>query len=114
MIVGMSVDATVTRLSQFTARVKAAWDDPRLPSLALPVHTVKIGRARHCDCVVNDPTVSRVHAAIRHEDGHWWVRDLRSYNGTCVNGSLIADEVEVHPGDRVSLGAATLRLAPPL
>jgi pSer/pThr/pTyr-binding forkhead associated (FHA) protein len=110
----MSVDATVTRLSEFTARVRAAWDEPRTPCLALPVHTVKIGRARHCDCVVNDLTVSRVHAAIRYDDGHWWLRDLRSRNGTSINGCWIADEVEVRPGDRLSLGAATFQLAPPL
>ena len=109
----MTVDA-VTRLSDLTLRIKAAWRLPRLPRLALPVHTVKIGRARHCDCIVNDPTVSRVHAALRYEDGHWWLRDLRSTNGTSLNGCWIADEVEVRPGDHLSLGAATFQLAPPL
>jgi pSer/pThr/pTyr-binding forkhead associated (FHA) protein len=111
----MSVEATITRMSRLAARVEWAWHEPRLPRLALPVRTVvKVGRARHCDCVVSDPTVSRVHASLRHEDGHWWVRDLRSTNGTSVNGCLIADEVEVAPGDVVSFGAGTFRLAEPL
>jgi pSer/pThr/pTyr-binding forkhead associated (FHA) protein len=111
----MSVDAAITRLSRLTARVEAAWHVPRLPRLALPERAVvKVGRARHCDCVVNDPTVSRVHAALRYEDGRWWLRDLRSSNGTCVNGCLIADEVEVRPGDVVTLGAGSFQLAEPL
>jgi len=39
--------------------------------------------------------------------------DLRSTNGTRVNGSRVLDEVEVSPGDRVSFGALTYRLTPP-
>jgi hypothetical protein len=110
----MSLDA-VTRLSDLTLRLQAAWRQPRLPCLALPSRTlVKLDRARHCDCVVNAPTVSRVHAALRYDGGHWWLRDLRSTNGTCVNGCWIADEVEVRPGDRVSFGGETFLLAPPL
>ena len=112
----MSVDATVARVSRFSARVQSAWYEPRTPCLALPTRAVvKVGRARHCDCVINEPTISRVHAALRYDgDGHWWLQDLRSTNGTAVNGCWIADEVQVRPGDRVSFGAGTFRLAEPL
>ncbi len=72
-----------------------------------------VGRARDCDCVLSDQTVSRQHAALRHEDGAWFLRDLRSANGTRVNGSRVLDEVEVRPGDRVTFGAMTYRLGPP-
>jgi pSer/pThr/pTyr-binding forkhead associated (FHA) protein len=97
------------------ARLESAWWEPRLPRLALPAGSkvTLLGRARDCDCVLNDDTVSRQHAALRHEDGSWFLRDLRSSNGTRVNGSRVLDEVEVRPGDRVMFGAMSYRLAPP-
>jgi S1-C subfamily serine protease len=48
--------------------------------------------------------VSTKHAEIRVVDGRCTLRDLGSTNGTFVNGVRIADEFELHPGDRVSFG----------
>jgi hypothetical protein len=84
--------------------------------LALPAEpgTFVFGRARGSDCVLADPTVSRTHAWLRHSSGRgWWLRDLASSNGTWVNGRRVVEEVEVRPGDRVSFGGVTYRLAPP-
>jgi pSer/pThr/pTyr-binding forkhead associated (FHA) protein len=72
-----------------------------------------LGRAPDCDCVLSDETVSRQHAALRHHEGFWFLRDLRSTNGTRVNGSRVLDEVEVRPGDRVTFGALAYRLTAP-
>ena len=49
------------------------------------------------------PTVSRQHAVVAIAEGRWTVRDLRSTNGTYVNGDQLA-EGESRPianGDRV-------------
>jgi FHA domain/Domain of unknown function (DUF1707) len=100
-------------LSWWTARLRGAWRQPRTPQLVLPLReSVVLGRSRACGCILCDSTVSRRHASIRHDDGAWWLRDLGSTNGTYVNGWRIVDEVEVRPGDEVSFGAATYRLAP--
>jgi hypothetical protein len=101
--------------SQSTERVRAAWQQPRLPALALPVSGgVVLGRARRCDCVLNDSAVSRRHALLQRIDGRWWLRDLGSMNGTYVNGLRVIDEVEVRAGDHITFGATTYRLTPPL
>jgi pSer/pThr/pTyr-binding forkhead associated (FHA) protein len=63
--------------------------------------------------VLSDDTVSRRHASLRCGDGAWFIRDLQSANGTRLNGWRVLDEVEVHPGDRVSFGALVYRLGPP-
>jgi pSer/pThr/pTyr-binding forkhead associated (FHA) protein len=34
--------------------------------------------------------VSRIHARIRHDEQGWWIEDLKSSNGTWVNGRRIA------------------------
>jgi FHA domain/Domain of unknown function (DUF1707) len=101
--------------STLTADVRAAWDRPRVPTLALPAAEapVALGRSRTCDCVLADPSVSRRHAELRREGGRWLLRDLGSRNGTRVNGARLLDEAEVGPGDRVSFGDARFRLGEP-
>jgi len=100
--------------SRLSADVEAAWQRPRVPVLALPAAAgalVILGRARECDCVVPEPSVSRRHASLRRDGERWLLRDLGSRNGTRVNGLRVVEETEVRPGDRVSLGEVRYRLA---
>jgi hypothetical protein len=106
--------AAVEWLSGLQADLEAAWSRPRVPSLALPRATgtrMLVGRAPNCDCVVPDDCVSRRHAQVWNDGGHWWLRDLGSSNGTRVNGVRVIEATEVRPGDRVNLGGATYRLS---
>jgi pSer/pThr/pTyr-binding forkhead associated (FHA) protein len=48
-----------------------------------------LGRAPDSDVVLNFPSVSRNHARIFLEGGHYWIKDLGSANGTKVNGKKI-------------------------
>jgi hypothetical protein len=57
-----------------------------------------------------DPGISHLHAVlIAQEDGSWSVLDRGSSNGTQVNGREIesGEQVPLHDGDRVCLGAWT-------
>jgi pSer/pThr/pTyr-binding forkhead associated (FHA) protein len=74
---------------------------------------VLLGRSPDCDCLISDPSVSRRHARIRYDGERWLVADLGSLNGTRLNGWRIAEETEVRPGDRLSLGPARFRLTAP-
>ena len=49
------------------------------------------------------PTVSRQHAVVALADGQWTVRDLRTTNGTYLNGARLADgeTKAISDGDRV-------------
>ncbi len=100
-------------LSGLQADLEAAWQRPRVPSLALPSETATrmlVGRAPNCDCVVPEDCVSRKHAQLWRDGERWFVRDLGSRNGTRVNGVRVIEATEVRPGDRVSLGGAPYRL----
>ena len=67
-----------------------------------------LGRARECDIVVDDPSVSRRHAELRRRPGGFTLVDLSSTNGTQVNGKKI-EQAEVADGDRIMLGQTELR-----
>lgn len=75
---------------------------------------VVIGRDPTCQIVLDAMMyrmVSRRHAVVRPlsaaMDGKfsWVVCDLNSANGTYLNGKLLSECQELHPGDRISLGA---------
>jgi pSer/pThr/pTyr-binding forkhead associated (FHA) protein len=66
-----------------------------------------IGRSRHCDLVLGEPTVSRLHAELREENTGWVIADLGSTNGTWVNGWRV-QRAELSAGDEVVLGAQRL------
>ena len=56
--------------------------------------------------VLEDRSVSRLHARIEAGEKGLYVRDLNSRNGTCVNGKkLLPNEAEpLREGDQVSFG----------
>lgn len=115
-VLGRTLAGLTTRLSGLTAGLEAAWREPRTPRLGLPSRAgaaLVIGRAAECDCVLPDSTVSRRHASIRRRGETWLLRDLGSTNGTRVNGWRLVEEVEVHPGDRVTFGGVRYRLTEP-
>ncbi|MFN7971190.1 MAG: FHA domain-containing protein [Acidobacteriota bacterium] len=74
----------------------------------LETSTVVIGRSG-ADLNINDPDVSRRHASIEHAGGKLVIRDLKSTNGTYLNGARVEKEV-LKDGDRIRLGTTELRL----
>lgn len=55
------------------------------PPLILLKSKVTLGRDPASDCVIASVGVSGKHCELELIDGHWWVRDLGSRNGTAVN-----------------------------
>lgn len=70
---------------------------------------LSIGRHDSCDVVLDDPTVSRRHARLVFRDAKWIVQDLRSTNGTIVNGARVG-RCEIRPGDHLALGDEHLQI----
>jgi len=61
-----------------------------------------IGRRESADIVLRFPNVSGHHCELILEGGHWTIRDLRSSNGTKVNGTRVTEQ-RLKPGDKVSI-----------
>ncbi|MFT3832390.1 MAG: FHA domain-containing protein [Micropruina sp.] len=66
--------------------------------------TTTAGRHPRCDIFLDDITVSRNHARLVRRDGHVWVEDENSLNGTYVNKSLIDAPTALRRGDEVQIG----------
>ena len=67
-----------------------------------------IGRGPESDVRIRDESVSTNHATLLRKGTSWYVVDLRSANGTCVNGSRIAAERELTSGSRLKLGSVEM------
>jgi len=72
---------------------------------------VTIGSQGDNHCVLNDPTVSRHHAAIEETEEGYVLRDLGSTNGTFLSGILIK-EAYLEYGSIIGLGNTRLQFVP--
>ncbi|MEZ6242557.1 MAG: ATP-binding protein [Phycisphaerales bacterium] len=54
---------------------------------------------------IGDNTVSRRHAELTPDNGIWWIRDLKSQNGTYINGLRVFERTRLHPGDQIRVGS---------
>jgi hypothetical protein len=96
-------DATSSRLPKLL--IAAGTGGETAYVLSAPV-TV-IGRAEDCDLRLADPGASRRHVEVRRDGSRVTVIDLRSTNGTVLNGEPI-ERSELHDGDELVIGETVL------
>jgi adenylate cyclase len=82
--------------------------DGRSQVYTLAREQASIGRSSDNDIVLNDFSVSRRHAYLRHENGEWVLYDNHSTNGIRVNDRHVPN-APVGDGDRAIIGTFTLR-----
>ena len=63
-----------------------------------------IGRSADLAITIDNRVVSRQHARISFQDGHFFIEDLRSSNGTYLNGELLTRKMALNSGDHIGLG----------
>lgn len=73
-----------------------------------------IGRASVSELRLQHPSISRRHAQLTRHGERFYIKDLGSQNGTFVNRVRLATEIEIFPGDEVSVGNAVIRLRGPM
>jgi len=73
---------------------------------------VSIGRSRESDIFLPDQWLSRNHAEIEERKDGFYVTDLRSKNGTLLNGEPLNEWRRLRPGDVITLGEHTLTFCP--
>jgi putative nucleotidyltransferase with HDIG domain len=94
------------RLKGISGEVKGkAWESSNV---------LRAGRLGTLEIVLDDSSVSRRHAEVRHADTGWWVRDLESTNGTYVNGVRLGPgERQLHSRDIVQFGKVAMMVELP-
>jgi pSer/pThr/pTyr-binding forkhead associated (FHA) protein len=70
---------------------------------------LSIGRSGEADLSIEDRYASGVHARIFSRDGHIYIEDMNSTNGTRVNDAELRGEVELIDGDLVQIGDTQFR-----
>jgi DNA-binding NtrC family response regulator len=83
-------------------------DGSQGPTQAFERGEIAIGAMDDNDLVLRDDTVSRYHCRIVQEDSGYVLVDLRSTNGTTVNGVRVR-EAFLHPGCTVAVGKQKLK-----
>lgn len=72
----------------------------------LPYGRVTIGASKDNAIILEEPTVSRHHAALEITKDGCKIEDLKSTNGIYVNGSRISRPMFLKPGDKLHFGKA--------
>lgn len=78
--------------------------------VALRQGETTLGRSHYCTVVIDSATASREHAAIRLTGDRVELTDLGSRNGTAVNGTKIAQPVQLQVGDIITIGSRQVQL----
>ncbi len=76
--------------------------EPR--ALSFDQNEVSIGRVQGNDIVLPKGNISKRHSKLTLADGRITVADIKSTNGTYVNGRKIGDPTPVRPGDKIFVG----------
>ena len=87
-----------------------AWLTIRLPQASQQVYriekpVVNIGRQLSNDIIVEDKRVSRYHAQIKFQNGHFSIFDLGSTNGITINGTPHMRQHMLRNGDYFTIGS---------
>lgn len=79
--------------------------------LLFDTNEVSIGRAPGNLLVLSKQNVSKRHATIMFRDGKVVLVDLKSTNGTYINGRRLTSPKEVTPEDRIYIGDFTIKVS---
>jgi FHA domain len=98
-----------TELGRLVVVASPAGEPPPGSSLSLDAITT-IGRDVNNAIVVDDQFASTEHAILTFRGRTWYIEDLKSTNGTFVNGVPVEGVAPVGYGDEIQLGQVRLRL----
>ncbi len=77
--------------------------DGNIVDIELDDRPITIGRSKEADIIIPDDKASRIHCGIRLWEGRYYLKDLKSRNGTYVNEQLV-EVVTLNSGDQVRIG----------
>jgi S1-C subfamily serine protease len=69
---------------------------------------IHVGRSEQNDLTIPHPSVSSHHCIISFLDGEWSLEDLKSTNGTFINGVRVNHQI-LNNGDQVLIGLVAFR-----
>ncbi len=92
-------------------RLLSLIDRQPAPAISFRGAEMVIGRIPGCDHVIDLPMITSRHARLFREGDRILIEDLRSSNGTFVNGTRVEGPVMLNSGDEIGLGSHLVTLA---
>jgi predicted component of type VI protein secretion system len=97
-------------------RLRYKSQDGQPMEIALSDKPLTIGRSPDADIVVLDERASRMHCGVRLWDDAYYLKDLKSKNGTYLNNDRV-EMAKIKPGDKIRVGTFVISIvddnAPP-
>jgi len=93
-------------------KLKYHKQDGESKDFELGERSITIGRSPDADIILLDEKVSRVHCGVRLWDGEFYIKDLKSKNGTFVNGQRV-EVCKLKASDSVTIGNYTFTFEQP-
>jgi hypothetical protein len=70
---------------------------------------LSVGRSKDADVQIDDRYASGIHIRLFSREGRHFVEDMRSTNGTILNGAELDGEAELVDGDTIQIGDTVFR-----
>jgi pSer/pThr/pTyr-binding forkhead associated (FHA) protein len=70
---------------------------------------LSVGRSKDADVQIDDRYASGIHVRLFSREGRHFVEDMRSTNGTTLNGAPLDGEAELVDGDTIQIGDTVFR-----
>lgn len=81
-------------------------DEEGSQTFPLGLENITIGHKSGNDIIISGTGVSRFHAEIYFDDNSWWIKDLKSKNGTYVAGVKLEEDRELQERDVIQIGSS--------
>ncbi len=90
------------------AKVVLMFRNQIIKEVAIGPQGIKIGREPDNDIQIDNVAVSRYHAEIYRQGYPFYIEDMKSTNGTCLNGAVVGWKGGLSHNDKITIGKHTL------
>ena len=92
-------------------QVRIEWPASEARTLQCDQSTLRIGRSRECEVVLQSWRVGRIHATVQRVGETLRLMDGGTFSGTAVNGARVLEYAPLTADDAIEIGGFRLRMA---
>ena len=90
------------------AKIVVMFKGKPIREVAVGKDGIKVGRDADNEIQIDNPAVSRHHAEIYRQDYAFYIEDMKSTNGTLLNGAHLNWKRALKHNDKINIGKHTL------
>ena len=90
------------------AKIVLMFRNQVVKEVAIGPQGIKVGRESDNDIQIDNVAVSRYHAEIYRQGYPFYLEDMKSTNGTILNGAVLSWKAALNSNDKITIGKHTL------